>query len=46
MWKLFNNIDAKRDLTIVDKKIGIDATAKWTEEGLNERLAERYCDVR
>ena len=34
MWKLCNNIDAKRDLTIVDEKIGLDATAKWTEEGL------------
>ena len=34
MWKLFNNIDAKRDLSIVDGKIGIDATAKWEEEGL------------
>lgn len=34
MWKLFNNIDAKRDILIVDNKIGIDATRKMKEEGL------------
>lgn len=34
MWKFFNNIDAKRDLIIIDNKIGIDATGKWKEEGL------------
>lgn len=34
MWKVFNNIDAKRDLIIRDHKIGIDATKKWKEEGL------------
>ncbi|MDD3172487.1 MAG: menaquinone biosynthesis decarboxylase [Herbinix sp.] len=34
MWKVFNNIDAKRDLFIVEGKIGIDATRKWREEGL------------
>ncbi|MDF2544578.1 MAG: menaquinone biosynthesis decarboxylase [Herbinix sp.] len=34
MWKVFNNIDAKRDLIILDGKIGIDATKKWKEEGL------------
>ncbi len=34
MWKVFNNIDAKRDLLILDGKIGIDATKKWKEEGL------------
>ncbi len=34
MWKVFNNIDAGRDLTIIDNKIGIDATKKWKEEGL------------
>jgi len=34
MWRLFNNIDAKRDITIMDQKIGIDATTKWREEGL------------
>ncbi len=34
MWKVFNNIDAKRDLVILDSKLGIDATKKWKEEGL------------
>lgn len=34
MWKVFNNIDAKRDLVIEGSKIGIDATKKWREEGL------------
>jgi 4-hydroxy-3-polyprenylbenzoate decarboxylase len=34
MWKVFNNIDAKRDLVILEQKIGIDATKKWREEGL------------
>jgi len=34
MWKVFNNIDAKRDLVIDKSKVGIDATKKWKEEGL------------
>lgn len=34
MWKVFNNIDAKRDIIIVNNRIGIDATKKWKEEGL------------
>jgi len=34
MWKVFNNIDAKRDLVISNGKIGIDATKKMKEEGL------------
>lgn len=34
MWKVFNNIDAKRDLMIIEDRIGIDATKKWKEEGL------------
>jgi len=34
MWKVFNNIDAKRDLVIAGNKIGIDATKKWKDEGL------------
>jgi 4-hydroxy-3-polyprenylbenzoate decarboxylase len=34
MWKVFNNIDAKRDLVIDGNKIGIDATKKWREEGI------------
>ncbi len=34
MWKVFNNIDARRDLILLDGKLGIDATKKWKEEGL------------
>lgn len=34
MWKVFNNIDAKRDLVIHGQKIGIDATKKFQGEGL------------
>ena len=34
MWKVFNNIDAKRDIIIIDNKFGIDATKKLKEEGL------------
>jgi len=34
MWKVFNNIDAKRDIAVIDYKIGIDATKKWKQEGL------------
>ncbi len=34
MWKVFNNIDAARDLVIIGQKIGIDATRKFQGEGL------------
>lgn len=34
MWKVFNNIDAKRDVAVIDFKIGVDATKKWKQEGL------------
>jgi 4-hydroxy-3-polyprenylbenzoate decarboxylase len=34
MWKVFNNIDAGRDLVIHGQKIGIDATRKFRGEGL------------
>ncbi|MBF7095662.1 menaquinone biosynthesis decarboxylase [Alkalibacter mobilis] len=34
MWKVFNNIDAQRDLVINNGKFGIDATKKLKEEGL------------
>lgn len=34
MWKVFNNIDAARDMVIIGQKIGIDATRKFREEGL------------
>ncbi len=35
MWKVFNNIDAARDLVIMGQKIGIDATKKFQGEGLS-----------
>ncbi len=34
MWKVFNNIDAKRDIVLLHNQIGIDATKKLREEGL------------
>ncbi len=34
MWKVFNNIDASRDIVIHGQKIGIDATRKFPGEGL------------
>jgi len=34
MWKVFNNIDAKRDIVIIENKFGVDATTKLREEGL------------
>lgn len=34
MWKVFNNIDAQRDIIIRGYKIGIDATKKLTGEGI------------
>jgi 4-hydroxy-3-polyprenylbenzoate decarboxylase len=40
MWKLFNNIDAKRDLIALENKFGIDATKKWKEEGLTRDWPE------
>ena len=40
MWKLFNNIDARRDIIIIDNKVGIDATKKNEGRRTNPRLAE------
>lgn len=40
MWKLFNNIDAKRDMMDCGGKIGVDATRKWKEEGLTREWPE------
>ena len=37
MWKLFNNIDPKRDLHFHGNKLGIDATQKLKEEGYQQR---------
>jgi 3-polyprenyl-4-hydroxybenzoate decarboxylase and related decarboxylases len=33
-WKVFNNIDARRDLVLRGDRIGVDATKKRREEGL------------
>lgn len=35
MWKVFNNIDASRDIVILGQKIGVDATRKLRGEGLS-----------
>ena len=32
-WKIFNNVDPKRDFYFVDRRLIIDATRKWKEEG-------------
>jgi len=37
MWKLFNNIDPKRDLHFYENRLGIDATQKLKEEGYQQR---------
>lgn len=34
MWKVFNNMDASRDIVTLNGKIGIDATKKTRAEGL------------
>tara|TARA_Y100001934_G_scaffold84936_1_gene105542 strand:+ start:2345 stop:4177 length:1833 start_codon:yes stop_codon:yes gene_type:complete len=37
MWKLFNNIDPKRDLHFHGSRLGIDVTQKLKEEGYQQR---------
>jgi len=37
MWKLFNNIDPKRDLHFYGSRLGIDVTQKLEEEGYQQR---------
>ena len=37
MWKLFNNIDPKRDLHFHGSRLGIDVTQKLEEEGYQQR---------
>ena len=34
LWRVFNNIDAGRDLVVKDGKIALDATKKLPGEGL------------
>ena len=36
LWKLFNNLDPKRDIQIADQRIGIDVTRKLPEEGYRQ----------
>lgn len=36
LWKLFNNLDPKRDIRMVDQRIGIDVTRKLKEEGYQQ----------
>ena len=36
LWKLFNNLDPRRDIQILDDQIGIDVTQKFTEEGYHQ----------
>ncbi len=36
LWKLFNNLDPKRDIQIADQRIGIDVTRKIPEEGYQQ----------
>ncbi len=43
MWKVFNNIDGKRDIIFLDGKIGIDATKKRKDEGLTREWPNDIC---
>ena len=36
LWKLFNNLDPKRDIQITGQRIGIDVTRKLEEEGYEQ----------
>ena len=36
LWKLFNNLDPKRDIQIAGQRIGIDVTRKLPEEGYQQ----------
>jgi 4-hydroxy-3-polyprenylbenzoate decarboxylase len=40
LWKLFNNLDPKRDIQIADQRIGIDVTRKMPEEGYQQNWPE------
>ncbi len=40
LWKLFNNLDPKRDIQIADQRIGIDVTRKLKEEGYQQNWPE------
>ena len=40
MWKVFNNLDPKRDLQFHQGRLGIDVTRKFPEEGYQQRWPE------
>jgi len=40
LWKLFNNLDPKRDIQISGQRIGIDVTRKLPEEGYQQSWPE------
>jgi len=40
LWKLFNNLDPKRDIQIAGQRIGIDLTRKLPEEGYQQDWPE------
>ena len=40
LWKLFNNVDPKRDLHFIGDRLGIDLTRKTPEEGYRQRWPE------
>ena len=40
MWKIFNNIDPKRDFYFKGNRLGVDATKKYKEEGYQQKWPE------
>jgi len=40
LWKLFNNLDPKRDVQISGQRAGIDVTRKMPEEGYRQNWPE------
>jgi 4-hydroxy-3-polyprenylbenzoate decarboxylase len=40
LWKLFNNLDPKRDIQIAGQRIGVDLTRKLPEEGYQQDWPE------
>ncbi|MDH3256945.1 MAG: menaquinone biosynthesis decarboxylase [Nitrospinota bacterium] len=40
LWKLFNNLDPKRDIQIEGQRLGIDVTRKLPEEGYQQNWPE------
>ena len=40
LWKLFNNLDPKRDIQITGQRIGVDVTRKMAEDGYQQNWPE------